>query len=93
MTHVYDISGKYLYYKMPRGEPKDNAQKTRIDKYKRDKFLTPNQYKSLSWSHLDQIGKYNKDNQKKPKPGGDNSKTHAQWQATKKGKSNEKYKK
>ena len=60
---------------MPRGEPKDNSQKSRIDNYKRDKFLTPNQYKSLSWNHLDQIGKYNKDNQKKPKPGGDNSKS------------------
>ena len=51
---------------MPKGEPKDNAQRTRIDKYKRDKFLTPNQYKSLSWNHLDQIGKYNKDNERKP---------------------------
>ena len=78
---------------MPTGNPTDNALRARVEKFKQDKFLTPKQFEKLSWNHLDQIGKYNKNVKKgKPKPGGDNSRTHAEWQARKKGAKNERYK-
>jgi hypothetical protein len=78
---------------MPNGEPRDNALRARVNKYKTDQFVTPKQFEKLSWNHLDQIGDYNKNVKKgKPKPGGSNIKTHAQWQRGKKGKKNERYK-
>ena len=77
---------------MPKGDPRDNAQKKRIEQYNREKFVTPKQFEKLSWNHLDQIGKYNKTKQRKPKPGGDPSKSYAEHQRRKKGKQNEKFK-
>jgi len=82
---------------MPKGNPKTPKTKSDVERYYKDKWITENQYKSLTWNHLRQIGEWNQKKQHKPKSVAEwkkkhPNKSHAEWQKGKKGKRNMIYK-
>ena len=81
---------------MPKGDPKNPETKKKVERFKKDKWITEKQYNGLGWNHLLQIGTFNQKTQKHPKSTDEwkkkfPKKSHAEWQSQKKGKRNEMY--
>ena len=49
---------------MPKGSEPTADLRKKIERFKKDKWITPKQYEKLSWTHLNQIGEYNQKNKK-----------------------------